>query len=202
LTPDDPTDHALAAIASIREHKDTPDVEADASASSETDAAASSESDPSEVKLEDSAPMLSPEADSERDDHDEIFVGHEVAEYDAPATVPETETETETAAEPENEPAGVEGYSRLGPGPLDAIRFRWTARRDDDGRYFVDETIGSSRPISSGPMPADEIIGFIDGRERAARERFAALKSEMTIARRDRLGHDDHADNEHVSSEA
>lgn len=185
MTPDDPTDHALAAIASIREHKDTPDVEADASASPEFDA--------SEVKLEESAPSMVAEPESEPDDHDEIFVADEVAEHDAPATAPEPETNSE--------PAGVEGYSRLGPGPLDAIRFRWTARRDDDGRYFVDETIGSSRPISSGPMPADEVVGFIDARERAARERFAALKSEMTIARRDRSDHADHADGEHVSSE-
>jgi hypothetical protein len=30
-------------------------------------------------------------------------------------------------------------------------------------------------------MPRDEIIDFIDGRERAARDRFETLKSQMTV---------------------
>lgn len=76
----------------------------------------------------------------------------------------------------------VEGYSRSGPGPLDAIRFKWTARRDDNGDYFVDETIGAqSRAISSGPMPADEVIAFVDSRVQDARERFERLKNDMTV---------------------
>jgi hypothetical protein len=33
-------------------------------------------------------------------------------------------------------------------------------------------------------MQRDDVIAFIDGRERAARERFNALKSEMTIGHR------------------
>jgi hypothetical protein len=75
----------------------------------------------------------------------------------------------------------VDGYVKLGPGPLDAIRFKWAARPVGDGNYFVDETIGDkSVPLTSGPMPKQEVIGFIDGRERDARRRFEALKSEMT----------------------
>ena len=35
-----------------------------------------------------------------------------------------------------------EAYSKLGPGPIAALRFRWTARRGDKGDYFVDEDIG------------------------------------------------------------
>jgi hypothetical protein len=73
------------------------------------------------------------------------------------------------------------GYSKMGPGPLEAIRFKWAVRREDDGRYFVDETIGeNSRPITSGPMPAEDAIRFVDEREREARQRFEHLKSEMT----------------------
>jgi hypothetical protein len=35
--------------------------------------------------------------------------------------------------------ASTEGddYSKLGPGPIAAIRFKWAARRADNGEYFV-----------------------------------------------------------------
>jgi hypothetical protein len=74
----------------------------------------------------------------------------------------------------------ADGYSKLGPGPMEGIRFKWTVRRDGDDRYFVDETIGeNSRPMCSGPMSADAAIRFVDDREREARERFETLKGEM-----------------------
>jgi hypothetical protein len=74
----------------------------------------------------------------------------------------------------------ADGYSKMGPGPLQAIRFKWTVRRDDNGDYFVDETIGdNSVPISSGPMPKDDAIRFVDERESDARRRFESIKSEM-----------------------
>jgi hypothetical protein len=73
------------------------------------------------------------------------------------------------------------GYSKMGPGPMEAIRFKWAVRREDDGHYFVDETIGeNSRPITSGPMSAEDAIRFVDASEREARQRFEYLKSEMT----------------------
>jgi hypothetical protein len=75
----------------------------------------------------------------------------------------------------------ADGYSKLGPGPIEAIRFKWTVRREDEDRYFVDETIGdNSRPINSGPMSAEDAIRFVDNREREARRRLEQLKSEMT----------------------
>jgi hypothetical protein len=74
----------------------------------------------------------------------------------------------------------ADGYSKMGPGPLQAIRFKWTVRRDDNGDYFVDETIGdNSMPISSGPMPKDDAIRFVHDRESDARRRFEGIKSEM-----------------------
>jgi hypothetical protein len=76
--------------------------------------------------------------------------------------------------------AEADGYSKMGPGPLQAIRFKWTVRRDDRGDYFVDETIGdNSVPISSGPMPQDAAIKFVDDRESQARLRFEGIKREM-----------------------
>jgi hypothetical protein len=87
------------------------------------------------------------------------------------------------AEEPAVSPSDVveaDGYSKMGPGPLPAIRFKWTVRRDDNGDYFVDETIGdNSVPISSGPMPKDAAIQFVDDRESEARRRFEGIKREM-----------------------
>jgi hypothetical protein len=74
----------------------------------------------------------------------------------------------------------ADGYSKVGPGPIESIRFRWTVRRDDDGHYYVDETIGeNSLPVSSGPMPADAAVRFVDDHASEARQRFEALRSEM-----------------------
>jgi hypothetical protein len=92
---------------------------------------------------------------------------------------PEKTAVEEKPATPERVEA--DGYSKMGPGPMEAIRFKWTVRREDNGRYFVDETIGeNSRPVTSGPMSADDAIRFADDRANEARQRFEHLKSEMS----------------------
>lgn len=127
LSQKDPTDDALAAIASIRDNSDAPLVTAH------------------------------PEAEAA-----------EAAGDDAPPTAADHD--------------GADVYSRSGPGPLDAIRFKWTARRDANGDYFVDETIGpQSRAMTSGPMPRGQAIAFVDQQEREARDRFTRLKDDMTV---------------------
>lgn len=74
-----------------------------------------------------------------------------------------------------------EGYSKLGPGPIAALRFRWTARRAENGEYFVDETIGENpTPVVSGPMSKDAAIRLVDERESEARHRFEQLRHEIT----------------------
>jgi hypothetical protein len=79
------------------------------------------------------------------------------------------------------ERSSADGYHRVGPGPMAAIRFKWTVRRADDGEYYVDETIGEhSVPVVSGPMTADAAVKFVDDRESEAQRRFEALRSEMT----------------------
>jgi hypothetical protein len=103
---------------------------------------------------------------------------------------PETHREPEATVEDEPvapeqpvAPAQIEadGYSKIGPGPMASIRFKWTVRRDDAGEFYVDETIGySGAPIVSGPMSADAAIRFVDERESEARVRFELLRSEMT----------------------
>jgi hypothetical protein len=93
---------------------------------------------------------------------------------------PDASVAAEKPPLPPSDVVEADGYSKTGPGPLQAIRFKWTARRDDNGDYFVDETIGdNSVPISSGPMPKDAAIRFVDERESAARRRFEGIKSEM-----------------------
>jgi hypothetical protein len=74
----------------------------------------------------------------------------------------------------------ADGYHKVGPGPMATIRIKWTARREENGDYYVDETIGdNSTPIVSGPMGSDAAIRFVDEREREARQQFEQLKSEM-----------------------
>lgn len=162
MTQTDPTDHALAAIASILDSKES-----------------------SLSRIADTQPAGNHEHETVTVVAERITVTVEqetvIANIDAPSTAPEPEMATEPQLAV-IEPAEVDGYTRLGPGPLDAIRFRWTARRDEDGQYFVDETIGgNSRPITSGPMPRHEVVGFINARETASRERFQHLKRQMTL---------------------
>jgi hypothetical protein len=77
-------------------------------------------------------------------------------------------------------PPEADGYSKVGPGPIAAIRFKWTVRRAADDDYFVDETIGeNSVPAISGPMTKDAAIRLVDDRATEARQRYEALKNEM-----------------------
>jgi hypothetical protein len=97
---------------------------------------------------------------------------------------PESHREAEKAAVDEPiapELIEADGYRKVGPGPMAAIRFKWTVRRADNDEYYVDETIGeNSMPIVSGPMSKAAAIKFVDDHESEARRRFEALRSEMT----------------------
>jgi len=93
---------------------------------------------------------------------------------DQPASPPEA-AKAVAGEHPHEQPdaAEVDGYSKAGPGPVEAIRFRWTVRRANDEAYFVDETIGDdSCSISSGPMSADAAVRFVDDQASEARQRF------------------------------
>jgi len=77
-------------------------------------------------------------------------------------------------------PADVDGYFKVGPGPIEAIRFKWTVRRTESGEYFVDERIGeNSAAIANGPMDKEAAIKFVDDRESQARRRFNELRHEI-----------------------
>jgi hypothetical protein len=98
---------------------------------------------------------------------------------DQPATPHEPE-KTPVAEKPAtSRPIEANGYSRVGPGPMASIRFKWTVR-EVNGDYYVEETIGeTSAPVVSGPMGNEAAIQFVDDREREARRRFEDLKREM-----------------------
>lgn len=121
----DPTDHALATIASILDHPETP-----------RDGAKPVEAE-AELPLVDEKPLVP-------------------------------------------EPADADGYTKVGPGPMEAIRFRWTVRRGEDGHYYVHETIGeNSTPVVNGPMTGDAAVQLVDEREGEAHRRFELLRNEI-----------------------
>jgi hypothetical protein len=99
---------------------------------------------------------------------------------DQPASPPEMAKTAPHEKENPEPAAEADGYSKAGPGPVEAIRFKWTVRRESDDQYFVDETIGeNSRSITNGPMSADAAIRFVDDQASEARQRFEALRNEM-----------------------
>jgi hypothetical protein len=103
-------------------------------------------------------------------------------EQQAPPPIEKPEAELAPAEEAPASPPPLEahGYSKVGPGPMAALRFKWTAR-EQDGQYYVDETIGeNSKPLVSGPMDREAAIKFVDDREADAHQRFEVLKQEMS----------------------
>lgn len=181
MTANDPTDEALAAIASIFER---PDANAEAR---------------DEVVPEEGAPSVPPSSDADAQG-DEPVAAEAVSDRDVSESTSATEKakpaeEAASAAVPEpgDGDDDLERYTREGPGPLDALRFKWRMRRDDRG-YFVDETIGASvHPISSGPMPRADAIAFIAARDQETRRRFEALRNEIVMGPSER-GYDEDSD--------
>jgi hypothetical protein len=127
LAPSDPTDHALAAIASILDHTE-------------------------------------PRREIENAPPGKPLPGRSLPEKSTPLV-----------------PMEADGYTKVAPGQIAAIRFKWTVRRADNGEYFVDEMIGgSSARTTSGPMEKEAAVKVVDVREAEARQRFETLRSEMT----------------------
>lgn len=151
MNQSDPTDNALAAIASILDQTTAPPEPAKAPAPAEEQPAAIAMPPPLPESMEAKASEPQP------------------AEPIEPAQI-----------EPEPvQPIVANGYTKVGPGPMAALRFRWTVR-EQDGRYFVDETVGEgATPLVNGPMDGDAAIKLVDEREAAARQRFEHFKQEM-----------------------
>ena len=162
---DDPTDNALAAIASILDQTKTP-----------PDPAKVTENKADKAADHASPPVEEPPAAAAMPPPLPLSIEPKPAESEPPPPEPEPQP----APEPQPvQPIEVNGYSKVGPGPMAALRFRWTVR-EDGGRYYVDETFGDgSSPHVNGPMDGDAAIKFVDDREAAARQRFEHFKQEM-----------------------
>jgi len=145
LSEIDPTDHALATIASILEH-------------------------PEPVRETETEMVV----DGEQVVADEYPIADEhvvVDEHEHPVV-------EEQPLVPEHTDA--DGYSKVGPGPMVAIRLKWTVHRGDDDQFYVHETIGEqSAPVVSGPMTSEAAVHFVDAHEDEAHRRFEELRSEI-----------------------
>ncbi|MVT69392.1 hypothetical protein GPL21_30300 [Bradyrhizobium pachyrhizi] len=197
----DPTDNALAAIASILDQTTTPPEKAKSS-----DKTADKEAEPAKEPpvsiampppLPSSVEVVSVETVSITTVSVEAAPAEPSAVEPPPIEQPEPVEQPEPSkaeasepepSEPEAEPEPIQpppqpieanGYSRSGPGPMAALRFRWTVRQDG-AQYYVDETVGdASTPLVNGPMERDAAIKFVDDREAEARRRFEHFKHEM-----------------------
>ena len=104
---------------------------------------------------------------------------------DEAALQPQSEAEKQAIAVIEDKPLapeqpGPDSYFKVGPGPMAAIRFKWSVRRGDDDDYFVEETMGeNSAAMTSGPMSREAAIQMVDDREADARRRFEDLRNEL-----------------------
>ena len=140
----DPTDHALATIASILEHTEPVLVVRDTETETETETVAAEEY-------------------AVADEH------HASDEHPVVEEQPLVPDHTD-----------ADGYSKVGPGPMVAIRLKWAVHRGDDGQYYVHETIGEqSVPVVSGPMTSEAAVHFVDEHQDEAHRRFELLRSEI-----------------------
>jgi len=154
LSEIDPTDHALATIASILEHPEPVLVVRETETVRET------------VTVTETVVA------------GEHGVADEHAFVDEHVTVDEHPVVEEQPLVPEHTDA--DGYSKVGPGPMVAIRLKWTVHRSDDGQFYVHETIGEqSVPVVSGPMTGEAAVHFVDAHEDEAHRRFEELRSEI-----------------------
>ncbi|MBR0740957.1 hypothetical protein JQ581_28885 [Bradyrhizobium liaoningense] len=162
----DPTDHALATIASILENPEPVIV----IRKTETEIVVAGERehmDSDEQQVVDSYPAV--------DEH-QLDEEHQLAEEHLLAE--EHPVVEEQPLVPEHTDA--DGYSKVGPGPMVAIRLKWTVHRGDDGQFYVHETIGEqSAPVVNGPMTSEAAVRFVDEHEDEAHRRFEELRSEI-----------------------
>ena len=150
----DPTDHALATIASILEHPE-----------------------PALVVRETETEMVVAGEQVVADEHP-VTDEHPVADEHAVVDEHEHPVVEEQPLVPEHTDA--DGYSKVGPGPMVAIRLKWTVHRGDDDQFYVHETIGEqSAPVVSGPMTSEAAVHFVDAHEDEAHRRFEELRSEI-----------------------
>jgi hypothetical protein len=179
VTGNDPTDQALAVIASIFEKPaPKPETKVQGEAGETTPAEAAEPPDGHE-DIPDAADLVPDTGDGSVAAEDVAVVRIETMEI-VEVTLASSPEQAESAGfVGETEPLDIDGLTRFGPGPLEALRFKWTVRRVGDG-YYVDETIGTtSQPIVTGPLSRAEALSFVDARDRRTRRRYERLRNEI-----------------------
>ncbi|MCA6101728.1 hypothetical protein [Bradyrhizobium australafricanum] len=192
----DPTDNALAAIASILDQTTTPPETSKSTDKTADKAVEPAAEPPASIAM---PPPLPPSiqvvsvtsvsveaapAEPPSIEEPEPVEQPEASKAEAGEPEPTEPEPSQPEAEPEPiqpppQPIEANGYSKSGPGPMAALRFRWTVRQDG-AQYYVDETVGeASTPLVNGPMDRDAAIKFVDDREAQARRRFEHFKHEM-----------------------
>ncbi|MGN1287489.1 MAG: hypothetical protein ACI4XG_13040 [Bradyrhizobium sp.] len=205
----DPTDNALAAIASILDQTKTPPEKATSPDKATDKASEPTEAPPVSIAMPPPLPSsvevvtvetvsiktVTIEAAPAEPAAVESAPIEEPAPIEQPQPVAQAEPNESEPSEPEQsepepsapepepiqppQPIEANGYSKSGPGPMAALRFRWTVRQDG-AQYYVDETVGEgSAPLVNGPMDRDAAIKFVDDREAEARRRFEHFKHEI-----------------------
>lgn len=73
-----------------------------------------------------------------------------------------------------------DGYTHLGAATSGAFRFKWVARLQTDGRFVVEETVGSGNvAVRSHPLAKDEVLAYIDARQRKIQAKVDEVKREL-----------------------
>jgi hypothetical protein len=73
-----------------------------------------------------------------------------------------------------------DGYTHIGAATSGAFRFKWTARQQGDGRFFVDETVGSSSVAVRSPLLLKaDVLPWIEERQRRIQSKVDAVKREL-----------------------
>jgi hypothetical protein len=73
-----------------------------------------------------------------------------------------------------------DGYTHIGPATSGAVRFKWTARQQSDGRFIVEETVGSGIvPVKSGAIARDGVLAYIERRQRRLQAKIDEVKREL-----------------------
>jgi hypothetical protein len=73
-----------------------------------------------------------------------------------------------------------DGYTHIGAATSGAFRFKWTARQQTDGRYIVEETIGSGNVAVRSPLLLrGDVLAWIDERQHRIQAKVDDVKREL-----------------------
>ena len=73
-----------------------------------------------------------------------------------------------------------DGYTHIGAATSGAFRFKWTARQQGDGRFIVEETIGSGNVAVRSPLLLRaDVLAWIEERQHRIQAKVEEVKREL-----------------------